>query len=48
MTGVRDTNSEIAMPNLHRGEIEAETQFVSVQSFRPGRPTPTHRYAPAK
>jgi Ni2+-binding GTPase involved in maturation of urease and hydrogenase len=30
------------------GEIEAHTEFTSVQSFRPGRPTPTHRYAVAK
>ena len=26
----------------------ATAEFVSVQSFRPGRPTPTHRYAAAK
>ena len=26
----------------------AQAVFQSVQSFRPGRPTPTHRYAEAK
>src|SRR5439155_11711214 len=26
----------------------ARAEFVSVQSFRPGRPQPTHRYATAK
>ena len=25
-----------------------QTEFVSLQSFRPGRPQPTHRYAAAK
>jgi Ni2+-binding GTPase involved in maturation of urease and hydrogenase len=30
------------------GEYRARAEFVSVQSFRPGRPTPTHRYATAK
>ncbi len=29
-------------------EYQARAEFVSVQSFRPGRPTPTHRYAVAK
>ena len=29
-------------------EYGAKADFVSVQSFRPGRPTPTHRYAVAK
>ncbi len=29
-------------------EQQAQAEFVSVQSFRPGRPTPTHRYATAK
>jgi hypothetical protein len=27
---------------------QGAAEFVSVQSFRPGRPTPTHRYAAAK
>jgi G3E family GTPase len=30
------------------GEHGARAEVVSLQSFRPGRPTPTHRYAAAK
>ena len=30
------------------GKLGAQATFQSVQSFRPGRPTPTHRYAVAK
>ena len=29
-------------------EVGAQAEFLSVQSFRPGRPQPTHRYATAK
>ncbi len=29
-------------------EFGAQAEFLSVQSFRPGRPQPTHRYATAK
>jgi Ni2+-binding GTPase involved in maturation of urease and hydrogenase len=38
---VRETLSSVGH------EIEGQIEFVSVQSFRPGRPTPTHRYAAA-
>jgi Ni2+-binding GTPase involved in maturation of urease and hydrogenase len=30
------------------GEFQAQAQFRKTQSFRPGRPQPTHRYAAAK
>jgi hypothetical protein len=29
-------------------EFGAKVEVRSLQSFRPGRPTPTHRYATAK
>jgi hypothetical protein len=40
-----ETREAIASCAVARG---ATVQFHSVQSFRPGRPEPTHRYATAK
>ena len=40
--GVRKTVAGVC------ADHQAKAEFMSVQSFRPGRPQPTHRYAMAK